>query len=88
MERRTTRNDANHDATNDENGQQDTEYRNRRNVLQQEHINNGRVGVRKPWKLILQNMRGLVTDNLKKKIDYLKECTKENKIILMNVTET
>ena len=91
LERRTTRNDANdanHDATNDENGQQDTEYRNRRNVLQQEHVNDGQMSVKKPWKIIVQNIQGIVTNNSKKKIDYLKEYTKENKIILMNITET
>ena len=79
MERRTTRNDANdanHDATNDENGQQDTEYRNRRNVLQQEHVNDGQMSVKKPWKIIVQNIQGIVTNNSKKKIDYLKEYTK------------
>ena len=43
---------------------------------------------RKPWKLILQNVRGIITENSKRKIDYLKEYTKENKIILMNITET
>ena len=41
-----------------------------------------------PWKIILQNIRGLVTENSKRKIDFLKEYTKENKIIIMNITET
>ena len=40
------------------------------------------------WKIILQNIRGLVTENSKRKIDFLKEYTKENKIIIMNITET
>ena len=41
-----------------------------------------------PWKIILQNIQGLVTENSKRKIDFLKEYTKENKIIMMNITET
>ena len=91
LERRTARNDANdanNDATDDENEQQNTECRNRRNVLQQKYINKGQVDIKKPWKLILQNIQGIVTNNSKKKIDYLKEYTKENQIILINVTET
>ena len=46
------------------------------------------MSVKKPWKIIVQNIQGIVTNNSKKKIDYLKEYTKENKIILMNITET
>ena len=41
-----------------------------------------------PWKIILQNIQGLVTENTKRKIDFLKEYTKENKIIMINITET
>lgn len=42
----------------------------------------------RPWKIMLQNMEGLVTENSKEKIDYLKEYVKEDNIILLNLTET
>ena len=78
MERRTTRNDANdanHDAKDCENGQQDREYRNRRNVLQQD------LNCRKtPWKYVYQNIRCLVSENSRIKIDYLREYAVMNEI--------
>ena len=40
------------------------------------------------WKIILQNIQGLVTENTKRNTDFLKEYTKENKIIMINITET
>ncbi|CAL4080215.1 unnamed protein product, partial [Meganyctiphanes norvegica] len=41
-----------------------------------------------PWKIIYQNIQGLITENSKVKLDYLKEYSKENNILLMNFTET
>ena len=43
---------------------------------------------KEPYKLLYQNIRRLITKNSIKKIDYLKEYTQENKIIIMNFTET
>ena len=42
----------------------------------------------RPWKIMMQNMRRLVTENSKEKVELLKEYVKEDKIILMNLTET
>ena len=41
-----------------------------------------------PWKFIYQNMRGLVSENSRRKIDYFNEFVEENKIIILNFTET
>ena len=41
-----------------------------------------------PWKLIFQNIRSLISENSRRKIDYFNEYVKENKVILMNFTET
>ena len=41
-----------------------------------------------PWKIIYQNIRRLVTLNNNEKVDFFKEYTEENKILIMNVTET
>ena len=43
---------------------------------------------KQPWKLIYQNIRALITEESKKKIDFFKEYVLENKIIIMNFTET
>ena len=43
---------------------------------------------KEPYKILYQNIRRLVTKNSKKKIEYLKEYVQENKIIVMNFTET
>ena len=42
----------------------------------------------RPWKVMLQNMGGLITENSKDKVDFLKEYVKEDNIILLNLTET
>ena len=42
----------------------------------------------KPWKLVIQNMEGLVTEKSKEKVELLKEYTEVDNIILMNLTET
>ena len=41
-----------------------------------------------PWKIMLQNIRGLVTENSKSKVDFLNEYVKENNILMLNLTET
>ena len=41
-----------------------------------------------PWKFIYQNVRSLISENSRMKIDYFNEFVDENKIILMNFTET
>ena len=41
-----------------------------------------------PWKIILQNARGIVTENSNEKLGILENYTKTDKIILMNITET
>ena len=43
---------------------------------------------KEPYKILYQNINRLVSKNSKKKIDYLKEYVQENKIIVMNFTET
>ena len=41
-----------------------------------------------PWKIIYQNIRRLVTKNAKEKVDFLEDYTKQDKILIMNFTET
>ena len=43
---------------------------------------------KEPWKIIYQNIRCLVSENTKIKIDYLKEYAKINKVLIFNLTET
>ena len=43
---------------------------------------------KEPYKLLLQNIRHLVTQNTKKKIKYFEEYVIENNILAMNFTET
>ena len=40
------------------------------------------------WKIVIQNTRGLITNNSNKKVEYLKEITETDKILIMNITET
>ena len=42
----------------------------------------------KTWKIMIQNMDRLVTITSKEKVELLKEYVKEDKIMLMNLTET
>ena len=55
-----------------------------------EHINknNETKCKEKPWKIMIQNMEGLVSKNSKEKVELLKEYVKEDSIIMMNLTET
>ena len=41
-----------------------------------------------PWKIMLQNIRGLVTENSKSKVDFLNEYVKEKSFLMLNLTET
>ena len=43
---------------------------------------------KEPYKILFQNIRRLITENSKAKIDYFKEYVIENKILAMNFTET
>merc|ERR1712055_569587 len=42
----------------------------------------------RPWKIVLQNTRGLLTENSDKKLKMIKEYTNEEKIVSMHFTET
>ena len=42
----------------------------------------------RPWKIVLQNIPGLLTENLNKKLKMTKEYAKDEKIVIMNFTET
>ena len=51
------------------------------------HVN--KTGTMRPWIIMLQNIEGLVTENSKIKIDYMREYLKEEKeYLLMNFAET
>ena len=41
-----------------------------------------------PWKFMYQNIRCLVSENTRYKIKYLRDYTKTNKVMLINLTET
>ena len=41
-----------------------------------------------PWKILYQNIRCLVSENSRSKIDYFKEFTISNKVLIINFTET
>ena len=41
-----------------------------------------------PWKIIYQNIRCLVSENSRKKIDYFREFTSINEVLIINLTET
>ena len=41
-----------------------------------------------PWKIMIQNMEGLVSKNSKEKVELLREYVKEDNVIIMNLTET
>ena len=51
-------------------------------------IENKETKKEKPWKIMMQNIGGLVTENSKIKVDFLKEYVSEENIILLNLTET
>ena len=41
-----------------------------------------------PWKILYQNIRCLVSENSRSKIDYFRELTSTNGILIINLTET
>ena len=43
---------------------------------------------RKPWKVIVMNIRGLLTEKSKSKVEYLGDHAIVNKVMLMNIMET
>merc|ERR1712030_234076 len=42
----------------------------------------------RPWKIVLQNTRGLLTENSNKKLKMIEEYANDEKIVAMNFTET
>ena len=72
-------NDAEYDGQDDKNGQQNDAFRDGKTDIRVE---------KKPWKFIYQNIRCLVSDNSRNKIDYFKEFTLDNEILFLNFTET
>lgn len=41
-----------------------------------------------PWKIIYQNIRCLISENSRKKIEYFREFTSLNEVLIINLTET
>ena len=72
-------NDADDDGENITNGQQVGKSRDGKANVQIEE---------KPWKILYQNIRCLVSENSRRKIDYFKEFTSVNDVLLINFTET
>ena len=64
------------------------EFRNEANEQMELLINEEEESQKHPWKIIYQNIRSLISENSRKKIDYFNDYVYENKIILMNFTET
>ena len=48
----------------------------------------GKFTEKQPWKIMYMNAERLVTKNSKKKVEYLTEYVEENKVLIMNLTET
>ena len=72
-------NDADDDGENFTNGQQVGKSRDGKANVQIEE---------KPWKILYQNIRCLVSENSRSKIEYFKEFTSVNDVLLINFTET
>ena len=51
-------------------------------------LNKGKRVRKTPWKIVVHNVQSLVSENSKMKVDYYKEYTQENKVLLLNFTET
>ena len=52
------------------------------------HVNSENKSKNKqPWKFIYQNIRALVSENSRAKIDFFREYLTENKTIILNFTE-
>ena len=74
-------NDGKYDAEGNGNRKQDDENRNRVAIQQ-------KVEEKEPWKITYQNIRCLVSENSKIKINYFKEYAKINKVLIFNLTES
>merc|ERR1712030_142516 len=59
----------------------------RKNDVHEKNISQTNLDNR-PWKIVLQNTRGLITENSNKKLKMIEEYTNEEKIVAMNFTET
>ena len=53
-----------------------------------EHVPTLKRNEQLPWKIMYQNIRRLITQNNKEKVQFLEEYTKEENILIMNFTET
>ena len=71
--------------TNDRHGTETIESNERNERNDEERVNEEKE---KPWKIVIQNMKGLITETSKEKVELLKEYTEVDNIILMNITET
>ena len=71
--------------TNDRYGTETIESNERNEGNDEKRVNEEKE---KPWKIVIQNMEGLVTEKSKEKVELLKEYTEVDNIILMNLTET
>merc|ERR1711894_17617 len=70
------------------NTQTDTDHSPRKNdVHKNKNITQTKLD-NNPWKIVLQNTQGLLTENSDQKLEMIKEYTKEEKIIAMYFTET
>ena len=72
------------------NNRKTTQRRNQRNKQrQQQKVNNeqSRQKLKGPWKIYIQNVRGLVTEIIDKTLNILKEYTKADKILMLNITK-
>ena len=47
-----------------------------------------RKWLKEPWKIYIQNVRGLITENSSRARDMLREYTKMEKMLILNITET
>ena len=69
------------------NPQTDLDHITRKNDVHEKNISKTKLDNR-PWKIVLQNIPGLLTENSDKKLKMIKEYAKEEKIMAMNFTET
>jgi len=74
-------NDGEYGAEIRRNGQQNNEITKWRAVRHQNVLS-------KPWKMILKNIDGLISENSKRKIDYIQEYVQDENIAFMKITET
>ena len=78
IQERTTSNEN----TNDGDGTETNETHRKQNYA------NVNKEIENPWKLVIQNMEGLLSENTKEKVELLKEYTEVDNIILLNLIET